>query len=108
MESCAYREFLETVNVKITACGPIYNYPGDENLKDCTIDASRPSPSCQLWLFFFFFFFVFFAKKIQVLVSFRFLTYSYTDPGTSIFCEKKTPITTILTIKNMKSVYLRA
>ena len=72
--------------MKITACGPSYDYPGDENLvklKDCTRDARRPSPSCQLWLLLLFFFF--FAKKIQLSVSFRFLTYSYTDPGSSIF-----------------------
>ena len=35
------------------------------------------------------YFFFFLAEKIQVLVSFRFLAYSYTDPGTSIFSRKK-------------------
>ena len=63
--------------MKSTVCGPSYDYPGDENLvklKDCTRDA-RAHP-VRFYLFIFFP-----RKKIQVLVSFRFLTYSYTDPG---------------------------
>ena len=58
----------------------------------------------------------FFAKKIQVLVSFRFLTSIIHTLERRFFREKKkkkerereTSITTILTIKSMKSVYLRA
>ena len=68
MESCAYsyRALIETVNMTSTAFGPSYDYPGDENLvklKDCTQDARAHLVS----LFYFFS-----AKKIQVLVSFRF------------------------------------
>ena len=54
--------------MKSTACGPSYDYPGDENLvklKDSTTDARAHLASFD---------FFFFAKKIQVLVSFRFLT----------------------------------
>ena len=42
MESCAKRAFLETANSESTACGPRYDYPGDEDLvqlKECTRDA---------------------------------------------------------------------
>ena len=42
MESCANRAFLETANSGSTACGPRYEYPGDEDLvqlKECTRDA---------------------------------------------------------------------
>ena len=69
--------------MKITACGPSYDYPGDKNLvklKDCTRDARAHLASFGCFIL---------AKKIQVLVSFRFLTYSYTDPVTSIFLQKK-------------------
>ena len=88
--------------MKSTACGPSYDYPGDENflkLKDCTRDARARLAS---------FVFIFSRKFFKsILVSFRFLSYSYTDHGTSIFfAKKKKSITTILTIKNMKSVYL--
>ena len=54
--------------MKSTACGPSYNYPGDENLVkliDCTTDARAHLASFD---------FFFSRKKIQVLVSFRFLT----------------------------------
>ena len=73
MESCAYRALLETVIVKITACGPRYDYPGDKNLvklKDCTRDASRPSPSCQLWLLLLLLFFL--QKKFKYQCHFVF------------------------------------
>ena len=72
--------------MKSTACGPSYDYPGDENLvnlKDSTRD-ERAHLASFVCLFV-----CFLAKKIQVLVSYRFLTYSYTDPGTSIFFAKK-------------------
>ena len=41
MESCANRAFSETVNSESTACGPSYDYPGDEDLvqlNECTRD----------------------------------------------------------------------
>ena len=69
--------------MKSTACGPSYDYPGDENLvklKDCTTDATAPLPA----LIFFFF-----AKKIQVLVSFRFLTSIIHILERHFFREKK-------------------
>ena len=63
--------------MKITACGPSYDYPGDENLvklKDCTRDARRPSPSCQLWLLLLFVvvFFFFLQKKFKYQCHFVF------------------------------------
>ena len=92
--------------MKSTACGPSYDYPGDENLvklKDCTTDARAHLASFDF----------FFAKKIEVLVSFRFLTSIIHTLERRFFGEKKkrkkeTSITAILTIKSMKSVYLRA
>ena len=94
--------------MKSTACGLSYDYPGDENLvklKDCTTDARTHLASFD----------IFSAKKIQVLVSFRFLTSITHTLERRFFHEKKknerkkeTSITAILTIKNMKSVYLRA
>ena len=53
--------------MKSTACQPSYDYSSDENLvklKDCTTDARAHLASFDFS----------FAKKIQVLVSFRFLT----------------------------------
>ena len=58
--------------VKSTACGPSYDYPGDENLvklKDCTTDARAHLASFD---------FFFFVKKIQVLVSFFFTSIIHT------------------------------
>ena len=45
--SCANREFLETVNGESTACGASYNYPDDEDLvqiKECTRMCEAISP----------------------------------------------------------------
>ena len=96
--------------MKSTACGPSYDYPGDENLvklKDCTTDARAHVTS----LIFFFF-----CEKNSSISVISFFNFNYTYPGTSIFSRKKkkkerkkeTSITAILTIKSMKSVYLRA
>ena len=49
MESCAKRAVLETANSESTACGPRYDYPGDEDLvqlKECTRDAKAHLASC--------------------------------------------------------------
>ena len=70
--------------MKSTACGPSYDYPGDENLvklKDCKTDARAHLASFD--------FFFFFAKKIQVLVSFRFLTSIIHTLERRFFREKK-------------------
>ena len=69
--------------MKSTACGPSYDYPGNENLvklKDCTTDARAHLASFD---------FFFFAKKIQVLVSFRFLTSIIHTLERRFFREKK-------------------
>ena len=69
--------------MKSTACGPGYDYPGDENLvklKDCTTDARAHLASFD---------FVFSRKKIQVLVSFRFLTSIIHTLERRFFREKK-------------------
>ena len=93
--------------MKSSACGPSYDYPGDENLvklKDCTTDARAHLASFD---------FFFFREKNLSISVISFFNFNYTYPGTSIFFAKKkrkkgTSITANLTIKSMKSVYLRA
>ena len=70
--------------MKSTACGPSYDYPGDENLvklKDCTTDARAHLASFDI--------FFFFCEKIQVLVSFCFLTSIIHTLERRFFREKK-------------------
>ena len=96
MESCAKRAVLETANSESTACGPRYDYSGDEDLvqlKECTRDAKAHLAS---------FFFSREKIDVQVLVS-VFLTYRNADPRSAKYLS----ITTIPTIKNIKIVYLR-
>ena len=69
--------------MKSTACGPSYDYPGDENLvklKDCTTD-----PRAHLASFDFFFF----REKSSSISVISFFNFNYTYPGTSIFSRKK-------------------
>ena len=67
--------------MKSTACGPSYDYPGDENLvklKDCTTDARAHLAS-----------FDFFFREKNSSMCHSFFNFNYTYPGTSIFSRKK-------------------
>ena len=52
MEFCAYRALLETTNSESTACGPNYDYPGDEDL--AKLDYTRDARAYVASFFFFF------------------------------------------------------
>ena len=68
--------------MKSTACGPSYDYPGDENLvklKDCTTDARAHLASFDF----------FFREKNSSISVISFFNFNYTYPGTSIFSRKK-------------------
>ena len=68
--------------MKSSACGPSYDYPGDENhvkLKDCTTDARAHLASFDF----------FFREKNLSISVISFFNFNYTYRGTSIFSRKK-------------------
>ena len=71
--------------MKSTACGPSYDYPGDENLvklKGCTTDARAHLASFDFYYFFF-------REKNSSISVVSFFNFNYTYPGTSIFFSRK-------------------